>query len=503
MGCQGEKTVKHYYQRTKGKLKGIVDRYRKRRKKEIKLHGWQEENMDFIEKNKYVLIADEMGLGKTFSALATVKKNHLYPCLIICPKALKINWYREIKRIDYYKSVDLLKGNMSHIPVKNERFEKDYSIIQYDAKKLISSMPKVRSIILDEVHYLKNYRAQRTVAIKEWIKEKSDSTHVIGLSGTPILNKGSEIFSVVNAIHNNLLTWDEFFGNGNDKFVYELHDKPYSDQVTGYMVKPEKMKELSNLLKSRGIMIRHTKSILFDLGLLPPKITEPVVIPKPKGYDVHLMELHSRYGDLKIAQLTKIRQWLAMAKTEFVEKYVNELIKEHEEKVIIFGNYKEPLRKLADSFNTDSHDGDMKTEQRQKLIDDFMNQNEKKVLVMTVKTGGVGLNLTQANHVVFGDYSYSPADMDQAESRAHRLGQKNRVVIHYITAENTVDEDSIEILTKKSNVVNGIIDGTPYPYDEIGVQKTVLEKLNKMIKSQKVKKTKTARFKQKRKAKSL
>ena len=73
------------------KKRDIVQRYKNLSKK-IVLHEWQEENVKFIEDNKFVLISDEMGLGKTFSALAAVKKNKLYPCLILCPKSLKINW---------------------------------------------------------------------------------------------------------------------------------------------------------------------------------------------------------------------------------------------------------------------------------------------------------------------------------------------------------------------------------------------------------------------------
>ena len=68
--------------------------------KEIQLESYQLEDIEFIEKNHFVLIADEMGLGKTFAALGSFKKNNLYPCLIIVPKSLRNNWYREIKRID-------------------------------------------------------------------------------------------------------------------------------------------------------------------------------------------------------------------------------------------------------------------------------------------------------------------------------------------------------------------------------------------------------------------
>ena len=89
--------------------------------------------------------------------------------------------------------------------------------------------------------------------------------------------------------------------------------------------------------------------------------------------------------------------------------------------------------------------------------------------------------------------------MMQAEARIDRIGQTKPVTIHYMSAENTVDEDVIDLLTKKQNILNGIIDGTPYTYDEKGIQQSVLDKLNAMMKSQKIQKTRTAMFKQKKK----
>ena len=124
--------------------------------KEVQLKDHQKENVKFIEDHRYVLVADQMGLGKTFSALASVKKNDLYPCLVICPKSLKTNWYREIKRMDHYKSVDIVKNSKHKIERNGTRFEKDYTIVNYDLHKAIKDYPQARSIILDEIHYMKN-----------------------------------------------------------------------------------------------------------------------------------------------------------------------------------------------------------------------------------------------------------------------------------------------------------------------------------------------------------
>lgn len=520
----------------KHKHSTALTRFQNSKGSNIKLHGWQQENVEFIEKNKFVIIADEMGLGKTFSALAAVKKNKLYPCLILCPKALKVNWQREIKRIDHMKSVEILGGTKKDSLPKelNGRFSKDYTILQYDAKNLIPELPMCKSIILDEVHYLKSYKSIRTVVTMTYIREKSNAIFAIGLSGTPILNKGAEIFTVANVLHGNikdgkipdhfdksvkpakyvggqylgtdgLLTWDEFYGNGSDKFTYPVYQNPRNpDAITGYMIKNDKLTDLNKMLKDKGIMIRHTKSLLKDL--LPPKIKLPVILKQPNGYLKEVNRLDAIYGGLKIASLTKIRQWLAEEKVPDVVEYVEDITNAElgdktnvGEKVIVFGNYIDATNLLAEKLGVKAHTSELTSpEERQKIIDEFTSdQQHTKVLVMTIRTGNVGLNLTQANHVVFNDYSYSPSDMMQAEDRAHRLGQTKTVTIHYISSAGTVDEDALDLLTKKQKVLNGIIDGTPYTYDEKGIEQSVLDKLKLMIKSQKVKKTKTAKFKQK------
>lgn len=438
--------------------------------KEVQLKDHQKENVKFIEDHRYVLVADQMGLGKTFSALASVKKNDLYPCLVICPKSLKTNWYREIKRMDHYKSVDIVKNSKHKIERNGTRFEKDYTIVNYDLHKAIKDYPQARSIILDEIHYMKNYKAKRTIGIQEYI-HNNIATHVIGLSGTPILNKGTEIISVVNTLHPNLI---DFWGFIN-KYTYE-------GNWGGYFVLPDKVHLIHKQLSDDGIMIRHTKDILD----LPPKIRNYKVFAKPKGYFEEITRLRQIYGDITIGALQKIRQWLAIEKTDDLVYYVNDITEQHDDnKVIVFCNYIEPANLIAEKLNVVAHTSRVTdSSKRQDIIDEFTNNPNEKVLVMTVRTGNVGLNLTEANHIVFCDFSYSPADMLQAEDRAHRIGQEKTVNIHYLSAEDTIDQKAISLLNKKSKILNGIIDGKKYVYDktdEKNIESEIIQELKNMF----------------------
>ena len=160
---------------------------------------------------------------------------------------------------------------------------------------------------------------------------------------------------------------------------------------------------------------------------------------------------------------------------------------------------------LGKEFGVVAITGNTKNDERQPIIDKFQSDPNIRVLVITVRTGNVGLNLVEANHVVFNDYSYSPSDMMQAEARIYRLGQTKKAYVHYLTSQGTVDEDVIGVLTTKQNIINGIIDGVEYEVDsqeykdqERGVENQVLDKLKGMMKSQKIQKTRTAMFKQKK-----
>jgi len=431
----------------------------------IKLKKYQEENVEFILKNRYVLIADEMGLGKTFSSLGAVKKGELYPCLIISPKALKTNWQREIKKIDHYKTISIIDSNNKEIDSINGKLESDYTIINYDLKKAIDNLPMARSIILDEVHYMKNHKAQRTKAVNKYIKS-SNATHVIGLSGTPILNKGTEIVTVINCIHNGMVDYWDFM----NRYCVE-------GEYGGYFIRPDKVHEIYDKLSQR-IMIRHTKEELN----LPFKLRIPVALPRPKGYNAKIRELYGHYTNSQmIAILQVLRKWLALKKSQDVVNYTKNLVENYNQKTIVFCNHIEVADHLAKELKSNVLHSQVSTDMRQQILDNFETNPNSKILVSTIGIGGTGLNLTHAKNIVFADFSYSPSHMKQAEDRIHRIGQDKRTYVHFLYAVDTIDEDLVEKLTVKQEILNGIIDGKQIMMTEAEVTKSILDKLRKMF----------------------
>lgn len=428
----------------------------------IKLKKYQEENVDFILKNKYVLIADEMGLGKTISSLSAVKKAELYPCVIICPKSLKTNWYREIKKIDHFKTVQIIDSNTKEIPNK---LEYDFTIINYDLKKHIVNLPICKSIILDEIHYLKNFASQRTENIHEFVR-KSLATHVIGLSGTPILNKGTEIITVVNSIHSGMINYWNFL----NKYCFQ-------GDYGGYYVRKDKVKQIYIDLSKR-VMIRHTKDELD----LPDKTRLAIALDRPKGYNEKLRELYGHYTDSQmIAILQVLRKWLALKKSDDVVNYTKNLVDEYNEKTIVFCNHIEVADYLAQKLKSNVLHSQVDLPTRQRIIDNFQTNPNSKILVSTIAVGGVGLNLTNATNIVFSDFSYSPSSMKQAEDRIHRIGQTKKTRIHYLYAINTIDEDLVDKLRIKQQMLNGIIDGKEIELSERDVTRSITQKLRSLF----------------------
>ncbi len=428
----------------------------------IKLKKYQEENVDFILKNKFVLVGDDMGLGKTFSALGAIKKAKLYPCVIICPKALKTNWYREIKQFDHYKSISIIDSNTKQIPNK---FDTDYIIINYDLRNQIENLPNCKSIILDEIHYLKNFESKRTNSTHKFVKS-SLATHVIGLSGTPILNKGTEIITIVNSIHAGMVNYWQFI----NKYCYQ-------GNYGGYYVKRDKITEINKEL-SKNIMIRHTKDELD----LPTKMRVAVALERPKGYNAKIRELYGHYTNSQmIAILQVLRKWLALKKSDNVVNYTKNLVDEYNEKTIVFCNHIEVADYLAQKLKSNVLHGQVDIKTRQKIIDNFQTNPNSKILVSTIAVGGVGLNLTNATNIVFADFSYSPSSLKQSEDRIHRIGQNKKTYIHYLYATDTIDEDLVDKLRIKHQMLSGIIDGKEYEFTESEITKDIAEKLRSMF----------------------
>jgi SWI/SNF-related matrix-associated actin-dependent regulator 1 of chromatin subfamily A len=422
-----------------------------------------------IKRGGRCLNASEMGTGKTITGICLSEYySNLKPQLIVCPSSLKQNWKTEfLKFCD--KDVPIVKdGNGSF---------SDVSIISYSlltSAKMLKKLKHFKVIIMDESHYIKNQKSQRS---KLLVRLSKISQKVILLSGTPS-SKPIDLFTQLKAI--DPINFTTFFPHQGriQKGVFYFANR-YCDPQKIYIGRNrfgfkfdgnEREWELHAVLKK--YMTRKTKSeILHDL---PPKTRERVTIAEisntqKKKFQIELQNVEqireskgSRQAEFKLMELVRNT---AVLKVKHIINYVNFLIeKGDQEKYLIFAHHRiildaiiELMQKKKQQFI--SIDGRTNTDRRQGLVDSFQNDEENvKYAVLSIKAAGTGLNLYKANVVVFCELLWSEKDHIQSEDRAHRSGLTHPVLVQYLLMQGTTDDIIWRTLSKKVRTAGAVID---------------------------------------------
>ncbi len=423
-----------------------------------KLRTFQKKGLAWLLANPRGLLADEMGLGKTVQALAWLATTRALPLLLIVPPHLIRNWEREIGRflrLEDGVRVHVLRGLKPYdLP------EADVYIVHYlllrGWKKVLPELG-MRSVIFDEIQELRHAGTEKYSAAS-LIADACE--RVIGLSGTPIYNKGGEIWNVINILDFHFLgDWESFtrewcYGYGN-----------------AIVAKPDL---LGDHLRREGLMFRRTKAEV--LSELPPKrrlvqeidFDDAVYrrLMAPALDKLHLLrgeELTPSQRALLEEQVSQEeRQATGLAKAPFVAAFVRALV-EGGERVLLFAHhhqvmdlYKRELKSLAPVFIT----GRETVAQKDAAAQAF--QGGKADLCCISLRSAAGLNLQRASCVVFGELDWSPAVHSQAEDRAHRIGQPDSLLCYYLVSPRGSDQDMQETLGLKVSQFLGIMgDETP------------------------------------------
>lgn len=425
---------------------------------DLQLLPFQSVGVKFIEKaGGKALVADEMGLGKTIQALAYLRLHpEIRPALIVCPASLKLNWRNEaIKWLDTTDKVSVINGTIES--------NKSVYIINYDI--LIKYETQLKNMnfkiaILDESHYIKNSKAKRTEATSNITK---DIPNRILLTGTPVLNRPKELFTQLNII--DPIAYPKF-----TTFAFRY----CNPENTGYgwdFNGASHIEELNERLKTT--MVRRTKDQV--LRELPDKRHQIMILPlsnaeeyRKAHYDfikwlreTSDIEAVSKAKDAEhLVRIEALKQLSVKGKMfSIIENIYNFL--ESGKKLVIFAHHKNIIEQLMIEFKdvAVSLTGETSMENRQKAVDDFQHKPEVKLFVGNLQAAGVGITLTSASDVMFLELPWTLSQLSQAEDRLHRIGQKNAVNVIYMIGENTVDIDIIELLEKKSKVINAVIDG--------------------------------------------
>jgi len=436
-----------------------------------KLLNFQKEGLDFLLKSSgNALLADEMGLGKTVETLAYLsREKQAYPTLVIAPLVTLNNWQREIGKFLKKKSRNgrIVENDVpSSIIIRRGKTEElgkfDFYIINYDLLyKRFHDLSKIgiKTIVCDEVQYLRSKTTKKYSAVKK-LAALPSIKYRIGLSGTPIYNRGSEIWPIVDILRPGLLgsfkEFCEYFCFVNDKgkaIVLETKRESLRKQLQKYVMlrrrKSDVLKELKDKVRYKEVIDADTNYYFNELGNIWEKLEAEQKEAK-SAFDKSASYQRAIHSE---------RQAAGVAKLPHVINFVKNIM-EIEESVVVFCHHKsihKLLNQNLSEFLPATIIGGQSDKFRQEQIDSFQN-GQTKLMIAGLRAGNVGINLNRAKYVIFAEMDWSPAIHQQAEDRLHRIGQKNTVFAYYLIGNGTLDDHVANILVNKSFEIDSIMD---------------------------------------------
>ena len=409
--------------------------------------GW----FEFLEKCSFGgCLADDMGLGKTVQVISylakKLTKNKNMKTLIISPKSLVYNWHNEIQKFCPKLNVHVWDAGK----LKEEEFEKSHVIlVSYPlfqrAKDFNFSFDY---LILDEAQMIKNSASLTHKAVAS-----IEAGFKLALTGTPIENHAGDLMSIFNIVIPGL------FQAKNIKDPHALEDFGF--------IQP--------------FLLRRTKEeVLKDL---PEKNIQTIYCKQPKAELSEYLKIHqalkiqiesegvedNKFNFLQV--LTKLRQAacslqlidptskVGSAKLETLKELVSE-IHGNDQKVVIFSQFTKLLKLARLELRMDENNSaylDGQTKNREEVVEDFKRDPDLKTFFVSIKAGGVGLNLTNASYCIILDPWWNPAVEAQAIDRIHRIGQKNSVFAYRLIAKDTIEEKVAALQNQKRELYDKVL----------------------------------------------
>jgi non-specific serine/threonine protein kinase len=439
------------------------------------------------EHNLNGILADDMGLGKTIQAIALLAKlfeeDEIARVLIVAPVTTLANWENEFSRF----APDL--GVYKHVGSTRAQTVKD---LEKQMVTMVSYQTAMRdSSLLAEIHYdylimdesqnIKNYRSRTYRAVKGL-----RATHKLALTGTPIENTTMELWAQMNLLNPGLLGTERQFKK-NFLSPVDRGQNPEAQKRLRRMIHPFLLRRRKeDVLKSlppkeeivyycdmgeRQAAIYRRYADYFQArlqGLMESKISLGNA-----AMEVLNGLMRMRQASLFVGLLDDKHKNVPSAKFDALKDLVHDIIYE-KHKVLIFSQFVEVLTIIRNYFDEQGWDyayldGQTPTKSRQKAIDRFQTEDDLRIFLISLKAGGVGINLTAADYVIIFDPWWNPAVESQAVDRSHRIGQTNQVFTYRLITRDTVEEKILELQDRKRKLANDIITG----------EKSIFKKLSK------------------------
>ena len=414
---------------------------------------------DLKNMNLNGILADDMGLGKTLQVLVFYEQyvSKEKPSLIVCPSSLMYNWMSEIEKfkidVDAVCVTGIQDVRKDIIKENHELYITTYDYLRRDVELYMSM--EFEYIVLDEAQFIKNPKTKNAQSVKS-LKSK----HRLALTGTPIENGLSELWSIFDFLLPGYLYSLNYFTKNFEKPIQMGDDK--------------RQAQLQKLV-SPFILRRTKKQVLKDL---PDKVEKDLWLNlSPEEKQLYLanlaqvneqlqqqLELEQVDSILILAMMTRLRQ-ICCEPRMLYENYTGEstkfkmcldlieTLKENDKKVLLFSSFTSIFDSFIEEFNRRGIKYHMITgavdkKKRKEEVDAFQS-DDSNVFLISLKAGGTGLNLTKAQAVIHFDPWWNVSAQNQATDRAYRIGQTKNVLVYQLLMKNTIEEKIYEMQKRK------------------------------------------------------
>lgn len=431
------------------------------------LRKYQAEGVAYMINHGNCINGDDCGLGKTTQAIMTVEILNAFPVLVITPASVKYNWRDEWQRVYPDRTVSVIdSGN------KTNDWTADVTVINYDQlyAREKSDKPKVKfreltkrmwkSCIIDEIHFLKNRKAVRTKIAMHICRR---IPNVWGLTGTLTQNRPSELITPFKVLRR----FEEMFGSVTS-FNYRYCNARrtrFGMDCSG----SSNLSELYVLLTMGGYIRRNKRDVLDEL---PPLVEQVVNVPIENETEYARAEAdvvaYLKENDVEkaagavnapyLVMLNTLKKLSIDGKLEFIKKYIADWMDSNENvPLLVFGVHREPLQRLADSFEAPLIQGGISPKRKHEMVQGFRN-GEFRLLFANIQSAGTGTDGLQdvCSNLFYIELPDTSTEMEQTTSRLERMGQRGSINVTYLMSSRTIDVEMMETIRDKERVVSTV-----------------------------------------------
>ena len=434
----------------------------------MELFNYQKQGIEFLVSKHGGMLLDEQGLGKTIQALNAVnkmaqvgwKQGKACVVVVVCPAIMQGTWRYHIENMLDNRIASIVHSYEWYVKLENYR----------GLMKLIHNTENSVCVIVDESHYIKTPTSKRTKTVQHLLTLENIIFKVL-LTGTPITRDVDDLFTQLKVFYPNFCrTIFEY----RRRYMNCIHSY-FGDTFKGFKDDSAKA-EIINYLKHCSL--RRTKK---SAGLELPSITRtPVFVDINKkiakeslsilDYATKVINGSDDYNMYKTdlaeeaSHIASVRKALGVAKVPQVLQYVEHLLQSGTQKLIVFGVHidvvnliYEALKEKYKDIKTHRIIGATTNTQREKIINEFQNEDTPQIIVANMIACGVGVTLTKAHTVVFAELDFTPSNIMQAEARVHRITQEHIVNSIFMIAKDSLDEKILGIIKEKIEVIKEVI----------------------------------------------